>query len=342
MDFIKYCDQNKILLAILPPHSTHTLQLLDVVMFKPLSTAYSKELTTHLHNGQGLTSIKKADFFHLFWKAWISTLTQELILRSFDATGISPFQPNVILQRFAEDTPEASDSNTSSSSVYSGEDWLKIETLLRKVAKDEGSKELKKIKRSLHHISIQNSLLHHEIAGLKDILKTQKKHKKKSKQLDLQQKKWAQGGAVFWSPRKVQEARSREKTKQQEQKAEELKKAEMAELRRANKLYKEKIAQEKREQRAREKEERGQLKAEKAAEAAERKVQKERDKPARDAQKAVQLPQRGKRKASQSTAPRKKQNRGAAAARRGVVAAAPPPAPRTYTTRSGRIATLYN
>ena len=66
IDFINYCDQNKILLAILPPHSTHTLQPLDVVMFKPLSTAYSKELTTHLHNGQGLSVIKKSDFFHLF------------------------------------------------------------------------------------------------------------------------------------------------------------------------------------------------------------------------------------------------------------------------------------
>ena len=121
----------------------------------------------------------------------MSTFTQELILKSFDATGISPFQPNVILQRFAKDTPGASDSNTSSSSFYSGRDWLKIETLLRRVAKDEGSKELKKIKRSLHHISIQNYLLHHEIAGLKEVLKTQKKHKKKSKPLDLQQKKWA-------------------------------------------------------------------------------------------------------------------------------------------------------
>ena len=40
MDFIDYCDKHKILLAIYPPHSTHTLQPLDVVMFKPLSTAY--------------------------------------------------------------------------------------------------------------------------------------------------------------------------------------------------------------------------------------------------------------------------------------------------------------
>jgi hypothetical protein len=54
-------------------------------MFKPLLTAYSKELTTYLHNGQGLAGIKKGDFFHLFWKAWISTFTQALILRSFEA-----------------------------------------------------------------------------------------------------------------------------------------------------------------------------------------------------------------------------------------------------------------
>jgi hypothetical protein len=51
IDFINYCDYNKILLAVLPPYSTYTLQPLNVVMFKPLSTAYSKELTTHLHNG---------------------------------------------------------------------------------------------------------------------------------------------------------------------------------------------------------------------------------------------------------------------------------------------------
>jgi hypothetical protein len=43
---------------------------------------------------------------------------------------------------------------------------------LQKVARDKGSKELKKISRSLYHISIQNSLLHQEVAGLKEVLKT--------------------------------------------------------------------------------------------------------------------------------------------------------------------------
>jgi hypothetical protein len=75
MDFINYCNQNKILLAMLPPYLTYTLQPLNVVMFKPLLTAYSKELTIHLYNGQGLSVIKKGDFFPLFWKAWESVFT---------------------------------------------------------------------------------------------------------------------------------------------------------------------------------------------------------------------------------------------------------------------------
>ena len=34
MDLIDYCNDNKILLAIFPPHATHTLQPLNVGMFK--------------------------------------------------------------------------------------------------------------------------------------------------------------------------------------------------------------------------------------------------------------------------------------------------------------------
>lgn len=63
MDFINYCDQNRILLMVFTPHSIRTLQPLDVVMFKHLSSAYSDALTKHLHNAQGLVSVKKWDFF---------------------------------------------------------------------------------------------------------------------------------------------------------------------------------------------------------------------------------------------------------------------------------------
>jgi hypothetical protein len=50
-DFIKYSHENKILLCVFPPHSIHRLQPLDVVMFKPLASAYSQELDAHLQRG---------------------------------------------------------------------------------------------------------------------------------------------------------------------------------------------------------------------------------------------------------------------------------------------------
>jgi hypothetical protein len=96
MDFINYCNEHWILLAIMPPHSTYTLQPLDVVMFKPLSTAYSSALTTHLHKSQGLVPIKKGDFFLLFWEAWVASFRKQLVEKSFSATGIWPMEQEAI------------------------------------------------------------------------------------------------------------------------------------------------------------------------------------------------------------------------------------------------------
>jgi uncharacterized protein YndB with AHSA1/START domain len=99
-EFLEYCEAHRILVSVLPPHSTHTLQPLDVVCFKPLSGAYTHQLTRHLHRSQGLVPLKKGDFFLLFWEAWSSSITQKLALKSFESTGIWPKDPDVILKRF--------------------------------------------------------------------------------------------------------------------------------------------------------------------------------------------------------------------------------------------------
>jgi DDE superfamily endonuclease len=39
--FLNKCDELRILVLILPPHSTHRLQPLNVGLFQPLSTTYS-------------------------------------------------------------------------------------------------------------------------------------------------------------------------------------------------------------------------------------------------------------------------------------------------------------
>jgi hypothetical protein len=100
MAFLSFCDRNKIMLAVYPPHSTHTLQPLDVVCFKPLAQNYSNELTDHLHKSQSLVPIKKGDFFRLFWAAWVKTITEKLILSAFKATRLSPWDPTTEHQLF--------------------------------------------------------------------------------------------------------------------------------------------------------------------------------------------------------------------------------------------------
>ena len=88
LEFIEYCHQNKILLLIFPPHSTHTLQPLDVVMFKSLSSGYSTQLTERTHKSLGFDAVKKGDFFLMFWAAWTFSFTPERSRKSFEATGI--------------------------------------------------------------------------------------------------------------------------------------------------------------------------------------------------------------------------------------------------------------
>jgi hypothetical protein len=97
MKFIDYCDTNRILLITYPPYSTHSLQPLDVGIFSPLSTAYSKNLEEFLHKLMGLSHITKWDFFRLFWPAWEQALLTSNILSSWRTVGIWPLNPEIVL-----------------------------------------------------------------------------------------------------------------------------------------------------------------------------------------------------------------------------------------------------
>ena len=84
----------------------------------------------------------------------MSSFQETGIIKSFEATGVSLLNPEVIFQRFAIEQ----DSHESSTSEYSGEDWRKIERLVRSTVKDQSSREARKLSSLLHHISIQNEL----------------------------------------------------------------------------------------------------------------------------------------------------------------------------------------
>jgi hypothetical protein len=125
--FIDYCYAHRILLCVFPPHATYSLQPLDVVMFKPLSSAYKVELEAHLARGQGLVQMRKGDFFPLFWRAWRSSFRKDLIEKSFSATGIWPMNAEAVLKRFPEERPVTPLEQTSAST----DNWQHLERLLR-------------------------------------------------------------------------------------------------------------------------------------------------------------------------------------------------------------------
>ncbi|KAI1507013.1 Jerky protein [Pyrenophora tritici-repentis] len=224
MDFISYCDQNKILLAIYPPHSTHTLQPLDVVMFAPLAAAYKAELASFLNISQGLSSITKRDFYRLFNAAWTSSFTETLVIKAFAATGLHPFKPDVILCRFSTATPSNSRPSSSNSTTSAVDDVYDTKS--------------KKLSQTIHTISVKNTLLQHENNQLKEALANEKKRRQRGKALLLLPPENSNGGAQFWSPTKVEQARQRQEQKDLEEQAAQYQKTETMKLREQQKLAK--------------------------------------------------------------------------------------------------------
>ena len=332
MAFIRYCDRHRILLLIYPPHSTHSLQPLDVACFSPLASKYSNVVTKHLHDSQGLTGVKKSDFFHLFCESCVEVFTVGLVQRSFEVTGIHPPNRAIVVDRFRKKTPEP----TRTPSPFAGSEWREADRVFNGLVKDPAAEAAKKLKRSLHHMAAQVEILTAENRGLRSTVTAQKPSKKGCYTLDLQQRKEYQSEAVLYSPRKVREARAREKVNRRTKLEEAAQKAKDKQEKTKKKLHEEKEKEEKRVAREERIARNKRIREEKAAAT-------KRKKEERDAAKAIQLSQTGKRKALKK--PPEEPRKPAKRTRRstvGVVAAEPPAAPRTHTTRSGRTATLYS
>ena len=335
-EFLEYCHRHKIIVGVYPPHSTHTLQPLDVVMFKPLSTAYSKKLGERLFKHKGLVPVKKPDFFLLFWQAWAVSFTKKNILSSFKAVGVWPLNPDVVLNRFIDSDSETSSGSNSDAPTYEGDQWRLLDRVARHALSGATEKEASIIRQSLHHMAIQNTLLRSENDGLLDALTTKRKREKQGRPLALLQHYEYWGPYMMWTPRSFREARTRMSIAKREAEEEELAKEEARRSKAATTAYKKQIAAEKRAKAAREKEERDRKRAEERQAIEARKAERARKKQECDAQKASKSTQKGKRKASQQQGVKKKQKRGGAAAQSDVVACERSPTPPAKTTTRGR------
>ena len=62
MRFIDFAHSHKIIVMVLPPHTTYRLQPLDVRLFFPLSLAYSEEQNKLMQDRTGRVSMSKTLF----------------------------------------------------------------------------------------------------------------------------------------------------------------------------------------------------------------------------------------------------------------------------------------
>jgi hypothetical protein len=167
-------------------------------MFKPLWSGYSHEVSRFMERYQGLTSMSKQGFYPLFIAAWEASFKETTILKAFEATGLLPFNPEVILKRFnVQDNIEASGDSYSSAS--SASNWGKIESLLGQVVKHRGDPRAQKLSQAFHSISVQKTLLEQETQGLKEALINERLRRKRGKALPLEAFEEYHGGVVFWS-----------------------------------------------------------------------------------------------------------------------------------------------
>lgn len=206
----------------------------------------------------------KADFFGLFWDAWASSFTAKNIFSLFEATGVHPFNPDVILDCFTNNDLDTSSNALEEAPIYGSEAWQKLNIVMKRALSGALEKDVSTVRQSLYYMAIQNTLLQSENEGLLDALTVKKKREIKSKSLDLLQHYEYWGPLMMWTPWSFWEAKTWMRLAREEREAEEKEKANMKELAKASKLYNEKIAQEKRDVRAREKVEREWLRAEKA------------------------------------------------------------------------------
>jgi hypothetical protein len=340
MDFIEYCDRNRILLAIYPPHSTHTLQPLDVVMFKPLSSAYSAQVASFMERSQGLTSMSKRDFYPMFMAAWEASFKKATILKAFEATGLSPLNPEVILNRFNQPA-QSGQLSDSDSSALSASDWRKIRQLVDRAVADRDQQKILKLNRTIHQLSIRSVLAEHEIKRLKEALINEKKRRKRGKALPLEAEEEYHGGAVFWSPRKVKEARDRQLQQGLEEEQQRLQKAEIARDREAQRQAKAQAIEARRKARAEARISRQAAKAREAADRASRQAARRAQQRLQQAQKTAQKGKKRNTKASIKAALKKRvaaQPRGSSEASR---AAASPPLSQSRHGRAIKLPSKY-
>lgn len=96
LEAVMLCRENFITLIGFPAHTSHRLQPLDVSIYGPLKTAYSRACEHFLTNNPGKV-ISLYDIASIFSTAYLKVASVANAKSGFRATGIEPFNPDIFL-----------------------------------------------------------------------------------------------------------------------------------------------------------------------------------------------------------------------------------------------------
>jgi DDE superfamily endonuclease len=113
-NFVEHCMNNRIHLMILPHHSSHLTQPLDVGVFGPLKRILASKLEPLLRTG--VVRIQKPEFTSRFIKARELAFRESNILGGFRGTGIHPYYPPKGLRQVHEILPSSASTMSISAS----------------------------------------------------------------------------------------------------------------------------------------------------------------------------------------------------------------------------------
>jgi hypothetical protein len=124
--------------------------------------------------------MSKRDFYPIFITAWEASFKEEIILKAFKATSLSPLNSEAILKRFNQPT-QLGQSSDSDSSALSASDWRKIKQLIDRAVTDRGQRKISKLNQTIHRLSIRSVLAEHEKVRLKEAPINERQRRKRGR-----------------------------------------------------------------------------------------------------------------------------------------------------------------
>lgn len=213
LQFIESCDRLRILLLILPPHSTHRLQPLDVSLFAPLARFYTNNLNSLMANSLGMTSLSKRSFWGVFWPAWQQAFVPMNITSGFTKTGIWPFNPALVLSKIIQ--PPSQEAPLPYQGLRTPMTSHAARRIQQQYRKAPSSPLIAKVFRANERLVSQHSIDQHMLKGLVNALKDEKKKRRRGKRLNLVGDE--DMGPQFFSPARVEAARAWQAVKDTEE-----------------------------------------------------------------------------------------------------------------------------